>query len=328
MHTIFVAPSIPVDTLGKAFALLPDDQEETVYIHLAPGVYREKLTLHRSHTIIEGSGAKQTKVVFGDAATEILPDGMKRGTFRTATLMIDAPYVTLRNLTVENDAAPREEAGQAIALYVDGDHFLAEHCVLLGHQDTLFTAPLPLKELQKNGFLGPKQFAPRTPQRQVYRNCLIVGDIDFIFGGAAAWFDHCEIRSVDGRKLRSAPYESYISAPSTPAGQHFGYVFDHCRLTGEGIPDNSVYLGRPWRNDAKAVYICCEMGSHIKASGFHDWNKPEAHATMFFAEYGSFGKGAEGMRADYVRQLTEAEAAAYTLEQFQQHALDVEHTKV
>ncbi len=64
------------------------------------------------------------------------------------------------------------------------------------------------------------------------------------------------------------------------------------------------------------------MGSHIKASGFDDWNKPEAHATMFFAECGSFGKGAESLRADYVHQLTEAEAAAYTLEQFQHHALD------
>ncbi len=323
MLTISVAPSTPIDTLGKAFALLPADETETVCIHLAPGTYREKLTLHRSHTMIEGSGVEQTKVVFGDAATEVMEDGMKRGTFRTATLMIDAPYVTLRHLTIENDAAPREEAGQAIALYVDGDHFQAEHCALLGHQDTLFTAPLPLKELQKNGFVGPKQFAPRTPQRQVYRDCLIAGDIDFIFGSAAAWFDHCEIRSVDGRKLRSTPYESYISAPSTPAGQRYGYVFYHCRLTGDNIPDGSVYLGRPWRNDAKAVYISCEMGSHIQPSGFHDWNKPDAHATMFFAEYGSLGKGAEGVRADYVHQLTEAEANTYTLEQFEQHALDV-----
>ena len=322
MITISVASSTEVDTLSKAIALLPEDDGQPVCIHLAPGIYREKVTLSRANTILEGSGAEQTKVVFDDGATEILPDGMKRGTFRTATMLIDAPHVTLRHLTVENDAAPREAVGQAIALYVDADDFLAEHCALLGHQDTLFTAPLPPKEIQKNGFIGPKQFTPRTPQRHVYQDCLIVGDIDFIFGGAAAWFEHCEIRSVDGRKDRTAPYESYLSAASTPEGQRFGYVFYQCRLTGEGIPEHSVYLGRPWRNFAKTAFIECEMGAHIKPEGFHDWNKPDAHETMFYAEYRSSGNGAIGERAPYAHHLTDAEAAEYTLDTFLAHALD------
>ncbi len=324
MVTISVVPNTDIDTLSKAIALLPADDTLPACIHLAPGIYREKVVLSRANTILEGSGAEQTKVVFGDGAKEVLPDGMNRGTFRTATLLIDAPHVTLRNLTVENDAAPREAVGQAIALYVDADDFLSEHCALLGHQDTLFTAPLPPKEIQKNGFIGPKQFTPRTPQRHVYRDCLIAGDVDFIFGGAAAWFEQCEIRSVDGREDRSMPYESYLSAASTPEGQKYGYVFHHCRLTGEGIPEHSVYLGRPWRNYAKTVFIECEMGSHIKPEGFHDWDKPAAHETMFYGEYHSAGSGAEGTRADFAHHLTDEEAAAYTLESFLAHALDHE----
>ena len=175
----------PADTIAKAVAALPEGDVPAV-IRLAPGVYREKAVIDRPNTTLEGEDAATTRIVWGDAAFEILEDGMKRGTFRTATLRTDAPNITLRRLTIENDAAPRERVGQCIALYADGDNLLVEDCVLLGHQDTLFTAPLPPKEIQKNGFIGPKQYTPRVPQRQTYRRCRIEGDIDFIFGGAAA----------------------------------------------------------------------------------------------------------------------------------------------
>lgn len=314
MHTICVAAGTAVDTIGKAIRLLPPDDGTEVAIRLAPGVYREKLTLARPNTALVGAGSDRTAIQWGDAAMEILPDGMKRGTFRTATLMIDAPRVTLRGLTVSNTAAPRETAGQAIALYVDGDRFLAEDCALLGNQDTLFTAPLPPKEIEKNGFVGPKQFAPRTPQRHLYRRCLIQGDIDFIFGGAAAWFEDCEIRSVDGRSDRSLPYEGYATAASTPEGQAFGYVFHRCRFTGDDVPEKSVYLARPWRDFAQTVLLNCELGAHIRPEGFHDWGKTHAHATLLDAEFGSFGPGSAGQRAAFARQLTPKEAEKYTYE--------------
>ena len=37
--------------------------------------------------------------------------------------------------------------GQAIALYADGDRLVIDSCRLIGHQDTLFTGPLPPKEI-------------------------------------------------------------------------------------------------------------------------------------------------------------------------------------
>ena len=232
---------------------------------------------------------------------------MKRGTFRTATLLVDAPHVTLKDLTVANDAAPREEVGQALALYVDADFFTCEDCHLLSFQDTLFTAPLPPKEIQKNGFIGPKQFTPRMPQRHTYRRCLIAGDVDFIFGGAAAWFEECEIRHVDGRSDRSAPYVGYATAASTPEGQKYGYVFSRCRFTHEGLARGCAYLGRPWRNYAKTLLVDCWLGEHIHPDGFHDWDKPAAHETMFYAECGSYGPGAGICRAAYVKQLDQAD---------------------
>jgi len=303
-----------IPTLAQALSRLPADPDIPARIELAPGVYREKIAVTRPNTTIEGESAQTTIICWDDAATALLPDGMKRGTFRTATLRTDGAHITLRRLTIRNDAAPREIAAQAVALYADGDHFLCEDCVLMSFQDTLFTAPLPPKELQKNGFIGPKQYAPRVPQRHTYRRCRISGDIDFIFGGAAAWFEDCDIVSVDGRQDRSQPCAGYTTAASTPEGQAFGYVFSHCRFTGEGVAPGCVYLGRPWREFAKTVFLHCQLGEHIHPEGYTDWNKP--HEALLYAEYGCTGPGAAGARAPFARQLSAQEAKEMTYEAF------------
>ncbi len=300
MNEIAVFPG--ENALTRAIAALPQD-DTPITLRLAPGTYREKVVLQRPYTTLEGSGAGESIITWNDGAKEVLPDGMNRGTFRTATLLVDAHHVTLRRLTVENAAAPRQQVGQAIALYADGDFFTCEDCTLRSRQDTLFTAPLPPKELQKNGFIGPKQFAPRTPQRHTYRRCRIEGDVDFIFGGAAAWFEDCDIVSVDA---------GYATAASTPEGQKYGYVFRHCRFLGENVPQASCYLGRPWRDWAKTVLLDCTIGAHICPEGWHDWGKPPFHTCGYYAEY----PAPEQERAGFAHVLTEAEAAQYTYEDF------------
>ena len=291
--------------LMEAIAALPQD-DTPVTLQLEAGEYREKCVLSRPNTTLVGAGADKTRIVWGDGAFEILEDGMKRGTFRTATLLIDGDSVTMKNLTVENDASPREKVGQAVALYVDAQDFVCEDCVLLSYQDTLFTAPLPPKEVEKNGFIGPKQFTPRTPQKHTYRRCLIRGDVDFIFGGAAAWFEECEIRSADGRVDKSTPFGGYATAASTPEGQQYGYVFHRCRFTGENVPDASVYLGRPWREFAKTVLIDCELGQHIHPEGWCEWAGRGAAGGVVYAERGCYGAGAQGKRVAFAKAWEEA----------------------
>ena len=68
----------------------------------------------------------------------------------------------LKNLTIENTSYPREKAGQAIALFAEGD-FTGEGLVLRSYQDTLFTGPLPYKEKEPGGFRGPTEFDERIP---------------------------------------------------------------------------------------------------------------------------------------------------------------------
>ncbi len=90
----------------------------------------------------------------------------KLGTFRSYTMLIDAENVSLNNLTIENSAGAGPDIGQAIALYAEGEGISCSNIRLLGWQDTLFTGPLPPKEIEKNGFIGPKQFSPRINGRQ------------------------------------------------------------------------------------------------------------------------------------------------------------------
>lgn len=309
--------SIPYETPEKEFPA-PAVDIPPVTIHIGKGVYREKLTVSRPNVTFlgEASDRGDVVIVYGDYAQEIMPDGLKRGTFRTATVRIDAQDFKAAHLTFQNDSGFGYQVGQALALYTDGDRCYFEDCALLGGQDTLFTAPLPEKEFEKGGFRGPGEFRPRTMTRQMFRNCLIQGDVDFIFGSAIVYFENCEIysRLQEGKPFPegSEKIYGYVAAPSTPESEKYGYVFKDCRLTGN-CPPHSIYLGRPWREYAKTVFINCELGEHIHPEGWKDWNKPHDH--FHFAEYHSYGPGANpDARADFSHQMSEAEAAEYTTE--------------
>ena len=201
------------------------------------------------------------------------PDGRPYHTFRTASLMIFADHVTLRHCTVENTAGP--DFGQAIALYLDGDDIVVEDCILRGYQDTLFLAPLPPEPFEKDGFIGPKEFDERCRRTFVFRRCLIEGSIDFIFGGATALFEECEFRSV-------AP--GYIFAPCTPPDVKEGFVAKRCRFTcSDNVPDQSCYIGRPWRENGHVRIEDCTLGRHIHPDGWNDWGKD--HSRIRFEGY-------------------------------------------
>ena len=175
---------------------------------------------------------------------------------------------------------------------------------LHGNQDTLFTAPLPLAVRQKNGFRGPRENTPRLDTKQYYRDCEISGNIDFIFGGANAVFDHCRIVPVAHRGVTS-----YIAAASTPQGKP-GYLFANCTVQGNS-PAGSVYLGRPWRQYARVYWLDCNLSDEIIPLGWDNWSDPANEETVRFGEYGSKGPGApkaSSARAGYAALNDEASA--------------------
>ncbi len=339
---IYVSPSRDnpgcFTSVSDALHSIPEDNQKPVTIFIAPGVYHEKITIDRAFVTLEGTGrnSEDTVLTYDDYANIVMDDGMKMGTFRSYSVFIDAHDVTLKNLTIENASGDSVTHGQAIALYADGDRLIVDSCRLIGHQDTLFTGPLPPKEIQKNGFIGPKQYAPRINGRHYYKNCYICGDVDFIFGSATAYFENCTVESlkrfedeveepVSGAageneiKPETQPkIQGYVTAASTPEGQAYGYVFYNCRLISKECLTGTVYLGRPWREYAKTVFVECSFGKHIRSELFHDWNKENARNTVLYAigncEYESESASSFPQKADFVRELDEEQKTAFAKE--------------
>ena len=213
MLTITVAQDGSGDFASVSEAVLAVPYACAAEIRIGPGVYREKLVCEKQDITLIGAGMEITRIVWGDGGRLPNPDGRPTHTFRSYTAFFRGIELRVRDLTIENDAGPGAKVGQAVAAYVDCSHTLFENVRLLSNQDTLFCAPLPEKEREKDGFLGPGRFAPRRPTAQYYRHCEIAGDIDFIFGGADALFEQCTIRTVNNHLPAS-----YVTAPCFWAG--------------------------------------------------------------------------------------------------------------
>ena len=266
----------PGDDLQSVLDTAPENSR----IRLAEGVYRQKLMLRTNGLTLEGAGAGKTVLVYDDHAKKPHPIGYEYNTFRTYTLAVCADGVTIRNLSVVNDAGDPKTKGQEVALSVLGTDFLMEDSSLISTQDTLFAGPLPSDLIGRyEGFLlDPLRRGGSL--KQVFRNCLIEGSVDFIFGCGETLFDRCEIRSVaDGRS------EGYVAAPSHHLSQEVGFRFYRCRFTaGEQVEAGSVYLARPWRDHGLAVFEHCEYDKHISAVGFDPWSGTQRDQTARFRE--------------------------------------------
>ena len=258
-------------------------------IYVKNGTYKEKLIIPSWLQNIEicGESAENTIITYDDHANiQIVlgtaePRTQPMGTFRTYTLKIEGNAITLKNITIENNAA---RLGQAVALHTEGDRLVFINCRFIGHQDTVYT-----------GAAGTRLF---------FKDCYICGTTDFIFGPSTAWFENCTIESL---------INSYVTAASTPKDQPYGYVFNNCRLIAQ--PEaTKVYLGRPWRDYGYTLFMNCDLGKHIRPEGWHNWEK-HREQTARYLEYNNHGDGAKTTeRVGWSRLLTKKEASKITPE--------------
>lgn len=274
-------------TVQEAVDAAPDycKQDETT-IYIKDGIYEEKVTIpaNKQKLHLIGQSPCGTVIRWSDYAKKIGPTGYEMGTSATSTVFLYASDFLAENLTIENASGEGKDIGQACAITVDADRVAFVNCRFVANQDTIYTYG--------------------KGQRQYYRGCWIEGTTDFIFGASTCWFEDCTILSKKN---------SYITAASTPEGEKFGYVFRNCRLIHDEDA-TKVYLGRPWRSHAKTVFIDCHLGDHILKEGWHNWDKPYAEKTTFYAEYGSKGPGAASAdeRVRWSHMLKSKEMSVYT----------------
>ncbi len=284
-------------TVQEAIDAVPCHNDRRVCIHIAPGTYKEKLTISgdKPHIRLEGEAAETTILTYDDFGGKVMENGDIASTFRSGSVNIYGNYIEAENLTFEN-TSNSPKGHQALALYASGEHLFFNNCRFFGMQDTLYA---------KDG-------------TQLYQNCYIEGDVDFIFGGARAVFENCHIFAKNHRTEEELEKGKggYIAAPSTPLSQKYGFLFVNCKLDSD-YPENRIFLGRPWHPgaDPYAVGACvfreCELGGAIKEEGWCDMGGYLAANARLF-EYKNFGPGAKPHEAR--RQLSEEEALVYTKE--------------
>ncbi|MGB9147378.1 MAG: pectinesterase family protein, partial [Acidobacteriaceae bacterium] len=206
-----------------------------VIIQIAPGIYHERLNITQNHPNITllGMGQSPADVVI----TNSLNAKEAGGTFFTETVEVDGEGFEADNVTFENAAG---NTGQAVAIAVRADRAVFKHCRFLGHQDTLFA----------------------DWGRQYYVDSYIEGGVDFIFGNAAAVFDHDELHA-------NGP--GYLTAQSrTSPEQTTGYVVLNSRVTADpGV--SKTWLGRPWRPYARVVFINTQLPGEVVPQGWNNW---------------------------------------------------------
>ncbi|MFL6448162.1 MAG: pectinesterase family protein [Bryobacteraceae bacterium] len=252
----------------------PLQPKRRLVIEVRPGAYHERVMIpqDRPRVTLLGSDAGKTIITFNAAAKDV------GGTFFSSTVDVEGTEFEAAGITFENSYGL---GTQAVAITVHSDRAVFRKCRFVGWQDTLYAAS----------------------GRQYFRDCFIEGHVDFIFGNAAAVFEDCEIRSRG---------DGWIAAQSrlTPASTT-GYVFIHCKLTGEKTKEG-VYLGRPWRDYSRVVFINCYLGEHIRPGGWSDWNNTGRSKTAWYGEYGSSGPGANDQgRVRWAHQLSQEQVREF-----------------
>lgn len=271
-------------TVQEAINAVPDFRKVITTIFIKNGRYKEKLNLSASKKMVTliGEDVEKTILSYDDYAQKKNRFGEEMGTSGSSGFYIYGDDFTAKNLTFENTAGP---VGQAVALWVAGDKASFLNCRMLGFQDTLYT-------------YGPGS-------KQYFYRCFISGTVDFIFGSATAVFEDCVL---------FCKQPGFITASSAPDSVKHGYVFLNCRITGTA-PVQSVYLGRPWRPYAQAVFLNCDLAAMIKVEGWNNWGKTSNEQTAFYAEYKNKGTGSlTEKRVNWSKQLNDQEAAEYTVE--------------
>lgn len=297
-------------SIQEAINAVPEMSDERTVILIKAGLYdQEKLIIHENkpNITLRGEGRDKTIIsyrMFNGPSPEtrgVLPlDLWQKWSYdkllvrTTATLTIMAEGTTLEHLTLQNTAGP---VGQALAVTVCGDRTKFIRCNLIAYQDTIFLW--------------------RSGKRSYFDHCLVVGCVDYIYGGGIGYFDRCHISSYGA---------GWVTAPSTDIAQPYGFVFDRCRFTyRDNSPrvsdDGKMYaIGRPWHNYPKVALLRCRLSKELDPLGWHTWNMPYATTSpdLHLYEYKNRGKGADmSRRAKWtgLRAMTKEESKRYRIEE-------------
>lgn len=293
----------------------PSSESERITVHIAPGTYREQLVIDTPYVTFVNDEPQNGDVVLtwyygigykyysvgsdgrysaSNAASKSAKAEASQRWGATVHLLGSATDFKAKNIVFENsfnryvtqeeiadgvepalvstsinfdrtasgaDVRSKAATERAAAISVEGDRAEFLGCEFYSSQDTLYTGA-------STGY---------------FKNCIIEGNTDYIFGKGDYVFDACEL-SFYG--YSSAAAGGYITAARE---QTRGYLFTDCTITGN--PDLVVspgYLGRPWRDTAVVMFLntTIENASYIRSEGWTSMSGVQPSQATF-KEYGT-----------------------------------------
>lgn len=278
-------------TVSEAVASAPNKGKTRYVIYVKKGTYKENVQIGSSkkNVMLVGDGMDYT-VITGDLNVK---DGST--TFKSATVAAVGDGFIAQDIWFQNTAGP--EKHQAVALRVGADTSVINRCRIDAYQDTLYT----------------------HTNRQFYRDSYITGTVDFIFGNAAVVFQNCKIVA---RKPMSNQANMVTAQGRTDPNEPTGTSIQRCNVIASSDLEPvkgtiKSYLGRPWKEYSRTVYMQSYIGSHIDPTGWSIWSGDFALKTLYYGEYTNNGPGAgTGKRVKWAgyRVITNpAEARKFTV---------------
>ncbi|GAB4825640.1 hypothetical protein Ancab_008514 [Ancistrocladus abbreviatus] len=256
--------------ISDALRAYPKGFNGRYIIYVKAGVYNEQIVVEKGldNIFMYGDGPRRTLVT----GRKSFKDGIT--TYKTATFAVIGNGFLCRSMGFQNTAGP--EGHQAVALRVQSDRSAFYNCRIDGFQDSLYT----------------------QAHVQFYRNCVISGTIDFIFGDGTALIQNSLIivrRPMDNQQ------NTVTAQGRNDPRETTGIVIHNCRI----VPEQSLYpdrfkiptfLGRPWKMHSMTVIMESTLADFIQPAGWMPWAGNFALDTLFYREYANRGPGASTAR--------------------------------
>ncbi|KAL8105548.1 putative pectinesterase/pectinesterase inhibitor 13 [Apium graveolens] len=253
-------------TIAAALAAYPKNKPGRYTIYVKAGIYDEYITVTKDqvNVFMYGDGPRKTIVTGRKCNTQGVP------TMQTASFAAVGTGFIAKSMGFQNTAGP--QGHQAVALRSQSDMSAFYNVRIDGYQDSLYT----------------------QTHRQFYRNCVISGTVDFIFGDATVVIQNSLIIV---RQPMPNQQNTITAQGKTNRFETTGIVIQNCRI----VPEQKLYptrfqtptfLGRPWKEFSTTVIMESMMGDFIQPVGWMPWQGTFALDTLFYREFNNRGPGA------------------------------------
>ncbi|CAH8260035.1 unnamed protein product [Arabidopsis lyrata] len=276
-------------TISRALEDVPEKSEKRTIIYVKKGVYFENVKVEKKmwNVVVVGDG--ESKSIVSGRLNVI--DGTP--TFKTATFAVFGKGFMARDMGFINTAGPSKH--QAVALMVSADLAAFYRCTMNAYQDTLYV----------------------HAQRQFYRDCTIMGTVDFIFGNSASVLQNCRILP---RRPMKGQQNTITAQGRTDPNMNTGISIHRCNISPLGdLTDVKTFLGRPWKNFSTTVIMDSYLHGFVDRKGWLPWTGDSAPDTIFYGEYKNTGAGASTknrVKWKGLRFLYTKEANRFTVKPF------------